>query len=194
VTGEEVSPSAGAWKIEGGSAIENVAIGMDAIPNVDAFLVIPADSPLLQAADLMHFQREIEAKWNGNKKWIAVGLAEAHEFREQYPTVPNNPSRFKEGEFGAGALYACSRHAFAHAKPKLAELREFRKRPWRIVAQVGILTLAKFALGKLSLREVGDLARKIFESDQAIIITTCHSRTLLDFDNVAEYEAVSQLF
>jgi GTP:adenosylcobinamide-phosphate guanylyltransferase len=120
-------------------AIEELA---DALP----LLVTTADHALLTPAMVEHFCAAVPADAD-----VAVALATATTIRRVYPDSIRTYYRFGGEGYSGCNLFLMRGAAAARVAAFWSEMERHRKRPWRLVAAIGPLTLLRFLLGALSL-------------------------------------------
>jgi len=110
-------------------------------------LVVTADHPLLRAAWLETFIAEARAAGAD----AAVGVADAGAVQRCFPGMRRTAYRFADTR-------ACGTNLFFFGGPggqriarSWADFERDRKRPWRIVARLGVLNLARYLLGRMTL-------------------------------------------
>ena len=122
-------------------AIEELA---DALP----LLVTTADHALLTAAMVEHFCAAAPANAD-----VAVALATATTIQRAYPESVRTYYRFGGEGYSGCNLFLMRGPAAMKVAAFWSEMERYRKRPWRLVAAVGPLTLLRFLLGALSLEQ-----------------------------------------
>jgi GTP:adenosylcobinamide-phosphate guanylyltransferase len=120
-------------------AIEKLA---DALP----LLVTTADHALLTAAMVEHFCAAAPADAD-----VAVALATATTIRRAYPDSIRTYYRFGGEGYSGCNLFLMQGAAAAKVAAFWSEMERHRKRPWRLIAAIGPLTLLRFLVGALSL-------------------------------------------
>lgn len=182
----------GRWVMERTNAIENCEAGIDVLDDVDAILMLPADSPLITAGDLRFFIEAVD-RCELAGAWGAVGLASYDAFRIEFPDAPATPTRLAEGRVLAGALYAASHEGFALGRDLAAGVRHSRKEVAKIALKFGLLNLIRLKAGWLRLHNI-ERAMLRATGVHARAIVGCHPNTVMDFDTVDEYRAVRACF
>lgn len=110
-------------------------------------LVTTADHPLLTAEMVDRFLAAAPADAD-----LAVALVRASLLRQAYPDTARTYYRFAGGEGYNGCnLFLLRTQAAARVAAFWSEIERHRKRPWRLVAAAGPLTLVQLVLGRLSL-------------------------------------------
>jgi len=109
-------------------------------------LVTTADHPLLTPAMIEHFCRAVPHDAD-----VAVALASATTIRAAYPDAVRTFYRFRGQRYSGCNLFLLQTAAAANAAAFWAAMDRHRKRPWRLAAAIGPLTLSRFLLGALTL-------------------------------------------
>ena len=81
------------------------------------------------------------------------GQVAARVVHARYPDSGRTWIRLRDGAYKGGNLFALFSPRAALATEFLRRIERFRKRPWRLVAALGPLTLTRFALGRLDLAD-----------------------------------------
>ncbi|MGI9501406.1 MAG: NTP transferase domain-containing protein, partial [Geminicoccaceae bacterium] len=130
------------------SPSESVAHALDEMPEGGAFplLVTTADHPLLTVAMVEHFCGEAPEGAD-----IVIGLAEADVVRNRFPDAIRTFYRFKGRGYSGCNLFLMRTPKARRVVAFWQDMERHRKRPWRLVAAVGVFQLLQFVLGRLSL-------------------------------------------
>jgi CTP:molybdopterin cytidylyltransferase MocA len=113
-------------------------------------LITTADHPLLTAATLDAFcERAGAMNADATFAIVPVGLVQA-----TFPGIRRTTFRFRDGGFCGCNLYALLSTKGYDALREWTSVEAERKRPWRMVRILGIGTLLRFALGRLSLADL----------------------------------------
>ncbi len=132
------SPSLSAWN------------GLEQVPKEMPALLTTADIAFPKATTFDDFCRQAR---NGDTD-VAVGLVPLAPVNERFPDVRRTALKFADGPF-------CTCNLFAFLTPRGRELVTFwrrleqeRKRPWRMIRQLGIVPLVRYWRGRLTTAEV----------------------------------------
>src|SRR5262249_36630806 len=109
-------------------------------------LVTTADHPLLTPAMIEHFLTGAPSDAD-----VAVALATATTIRAAYPATLRTFYRFGGQRYSGCNLFLLQTAAAAKAAAFWAAMDRHRKRPWRLAASIGPLTLGRFLMGRLTL-------------------------------------------
>ena len=82
-----------------------------------------------------------------------IGLAEAEVIRDRYPDAIRTFYRFKGLGYSGCNLFLMNTQRSRRVVDFWREMERHRKRPWRLVAAVGVGQLLRFVIGKLSLED-----------------------------------------
>jgi CTP:molybdopterin cytidylyltransferase MocA len=140
-----------------GSPSASVLRAIEALGDPYPLLIATADNPLLTPEMVEHFCAETLA----SDAELTAGLASEVVVREAVPTAERTFLRFRDGRYSGCNLYALADPAGLAAVRFWAAAEHHRKRPWRLVASFGFVSLALFLLGRLSLDEAFARASKI---------------------------------
>lgn len=196
VSGEDVDAEVvfGALVLETATQIGNVKAGVDALGEVDAVLILPADSPLITGAALKDFVDAVDARRPADSdRWYAVGVCTYERFQEVYPDIPAHPIHLREGRYLTGGLYACSPIGFWHAADLFEGVSHSRKNQILAAMRLGPLSVISFLLHRLRISDIEARMSRLLDGD-AFVIRGCAPEAMADFDDVEEYEAVAAVF
>ena len=141
----------------GTSPSSSVLRAVEAMEDPYPLLIATADNPLLTPEMVEHFCAESLA----SDADLTAGLAAETVVREAVPTAERTFLRFRDGRYSGCNLYALSGPAGLAAVRFWATAERHRKRPWRLAASFGYVSLALFLLGRLSLDEAFERASKL---------------------------------
>ncbi len=126
----------------------SVRRAIEELPDALPLLVTTADHALLTAAMVEHFCAAVPADAD-----VAVAVATATTIRRDYPESIRTYYRFGGEGYSGCNLFLLRAPAAIKVAAFWSEMERHRKRPWRLVAAVGPLTLLRFLLGALSLEQ-----------------------------------------
>jgi GTP:adenosylcobinamide-phosphate guanylyltransferase len=118
-------------------------------PPAGPVLVVSGDHALLSTAMVDHFCRAAR----GAASEVVVATVAARVVHARYPDAGRTWIRLRDGAYKGGNLFALFSARAAPAAAFLRRVETFRKRPWRLVAALGPVALARFALRRLDLAE-----------------------------------------
>ncbi|MEB2344153.1 MAG: nucleotidyltransferase family protein [Deltaproteobacteria bacterium] len=192
----EATPVLRAWVAEGwlrhhasaGSPAASVHDFLVRESGGGAVLVTTADHPLLTPAMVRHFLGAADATGAD----VAVAVVEASLFRARFPRV-------RRTFIPLGDDAVTGANLFCFRTPRAAEAARFwvraevvRKRPWRMAALFGPVTLARFALGRLPLDAA--VARvSAAMGVRAAAIRMPFAECAIDVDGAADLEAAARV-
>lgn len=120
---------------------------LDGFPQNEALLVVTADHALLTPEMVEHFVRQSSA----SDADVLVALVESNLLQTHYPETTRTYLRFGNEAFSGANLFAFRTPEARRAADFWIRAERFRKRPWRLVASFGPLSLLLFALHRLDL-------------------------------------------
>ena len=143
-------------------------------------LITTGDHPLLTAAMIDHFCAAAPAD-----AAAAVGVVRASLLQPRYPDAIRTYYRFAgEGYSGCNLFLLQSPEALRIVRFWM-RLELHRKRPWRLIAEVGPLALLRFALGRLSLEDaMRHLSAKVGATVRAVELP--FAEAAIDVDKPAD--------
>ncbi|HEB77148.1 MAG TPA: MobA-like NTP transferase domain containing protein [Methylothermaceae bacterium] len=150
------SPSLSAWR------------GLEQIPGDMPALLTTADIAFPKAETFDDFCRQAA----GGGADVAVGVVPLQLVTERFPEVRRTALKFSDGPF-------CTCNLFAFLTPKGRELVRFwrrleqeRKRPWRMIRQLGIGLLLRYWFGRLNTAQVADRVERLLGVRVRFVILT----------------------
>jgi GTP:adenosylcobinamide-phosphate guanylyltransferase len=126
------------------SPARSVARALDALPL--PLLVTTGDHPLLSAAMIEHFCGGVPEDADA-----AVAVVRASLLQQSYPDAIRTYYRFAGEGYSGCNLFLLQTQDALRVVQFWTRLEQHRKRPWRLIAQVGPMALLRFALGRLDL-------------------------------------------
>jgi len=128
----------------------SAALAINTLGLTPPVLITTADHPLLTPATLDAFcERAVELNADATFGLVPVGLVHA-----AFPGVRRTTFRFRDGGFCGCNLYGLLSSKGYDALREWAAVEAERKKPWRMVKILGWGTLARFAIGQLSLADL----------------------------------------
>jgi GTP:adenosylcobinamide-phosphate guanylyltransferase len=150
-------------------------------------LVTTADHPLLSAAMVDHFCAAVPADADA-----AVAVVPASLLQQRYPDAIRTYYRFAGEGYSGCNLYLLQSQDAVRLVSFWARLEQHRKRPWRLIAEVGLLALLRFLLGRLSLAgAMRHLSAKVGATVRAVELP--YPEAAIDVDKPADMELVEKI-
>lgn len=131
----------------GASPAASVARALDELIGPYPLLVTTSDHPLLTPAMIDHFC--VEALARRPPLDIAVGLAPASTVLARYPGAVRTFYRLGAERYSGCNLFALLAPQARQAIEYWQALERHRKKPWRLIAQIGLRPLALYLLNRL---------------------------------------------
>lgn len=198
VTGSDIASEVtfGAFVPEGTSAIENAHLGLQVLgDSVDGVLFLPADTPLLRSDDLVRFTSSVRYRADSvgsPSRWYAAGLSSASAFAAEYPGVPFDSLRLREGPHLSGALYACSREGLVHILDLASAIRRSRKSQAQMLWRFGLWNVIRYRFGSISISDAERILTRAL-GGSAWLDPHCHPSTCLDFDTPEDWLGIQRI-
>lgn len=142
----------------GDSPAASATVAVESLGLAPPVLITTADHPLLTPATVDEFCGAASA---GGAD-VAFGVAASDRVAAAFPGVRRTVHRFRDGSFCGCNLFALLTVAGCRAPQLWRQTESFRKRPWRMVALLGVPVLLRFLFGRLALAEVGDIIHARF--------------------------------
>lgn len=150
-------------------------------------LVTTADHALLRGEWVADFVRDTPATAD-----VALLLARREAVEAAVPDTQRTWIRMADGSWSGCNLFLLQTPAAAQAIALWSEVEANRKRPWRMAARLGWGTLARFALGRLSLQQmVSRIAARA--GIDARVVAARDGRAAIDVDKAADLALVRRL-
>jgi GTP:adenosylcobinamide-phosphate guanylyltransferase len=148
-----------------GSPSRSVLDAAAALESPFPLLITTADNPLLRPEVVEHFCAAARA--SGAEVVAAVAAEEV--IRGAAPDTRRTFLRFRDGRFSGCNLFALSGPASLEAVRVWDQAGRHRKRPWRLVATFGPISLLLFALGRLTLDQAVARAAAVMKTSAAAV-------------------------
>lgn len=163
------------------SPSRSVLAALDALTPRGPVLVTTADHALLQTAYVDEFCREA----SGMDTDVAVALATYDRVTAASPGVRRTVSRFSDGGYCGCNMFAFLTARGRHAVRFWRRVEAERKNPVRLIRSLGFLTLARFLLGRLSLRQgLGRLSQRAGAKVEPVLMSD--GAAAIDVDSVED--------
>jgi GTP:adenosylcobinamide-phosphate guanylyltransferase len=165
-----------------------VELALADLPADRPVLVTTADHALLEARYVDTFlaaAREIDAD-------VAIGLARADTVMAAVPGTRRTITRFSDGGYCGVNLFAFLTPAGRSAVRVWREVEAHRKRPARMMRLLGLGTLLRFALGRLSLDAALDRLSALAHARVAPVVLS-YGRAAIDVDKPEDLALVRRL-
>jgi hypothetical protein len=164
-----------------GTMLENLELGLAALPASERVLVATADVPLLTAESV----RDLLMRDPGAGlvyPIIPMTISEA-----RFPGGKRTAARAREGRFTGGNLFLLEPRLVTQFMPRLKQAIRHRKNPLALAWLIGLPVLVKFLLGSLTLRELEERVSRILGVDARLLITD-HAEIGFDVDKSDDLE------
>jgi CTP:molybdopterin cytidylyltransferase MocA len=160
----------------------SVALALQRLDSPYPLLVTTADHPLLTPEMIAHFCAGIAGDAD-----VAVALAPASVIRRDHPGAVRTFYKLGREGYSGCNLFAFRTPASARAAAFWAAMERHRKKPWRLIAAIGPLTLLRFVLGLLDVPAVERLlSRRVGATIR--IVEMPFAEAAIDVDKPADLE------
>ncbi len=150
-------------------------------------LTTTADHPLLSEAMVAHMVEQAPADAD-----LSVGLAEAQTVIATYPDAIRTFYRFKGRRFSGCNLFFARGENAKKVTAYWQQMEKHRKKPWRLVWQIGPLALLRMLLGQLSLDDAFAHVSRLTGARICPVLLP-FAEAPIDVDKPADYELVSAI-
>ncbi len=171
-----------------GSPSQSVLQALDSLADPFPLLIATADNPLLQPEMVEHF---CGAALSGGAD-IAAAVASEEVTRRDFPGAQRTFLRFRDGRFSGCNLFALTGPRGLEAVRIWDESGRHRKRPWRLVASFGPVSLLLFLLGRLTLDQAVGRAAAVMKL-RAAAVRMPFPTAAIDVDKPADLALVRQI-
>lgn len=164
-----------------GAMLENLELGLAALPATERVLVSTADVPLLTPESV----RDLLTRDPGAGlvyPIIPMSVSEA-----RFPGGRRTAARVREGRFTGGNLFLLEPRLVKAFMPRLKQVIENRKNPLALAGLIGVPVLVKFLLGSLTIRELEARVTRILGVDARALISA-HAEIGFDVDKPEDLE------
>lgn len=165
----------------------SVALALERLADPLPLLVTTADHALLTPDMIEHLCARAPSDADA-----CVGLASATTIRRAYPETQRTYYRFAGEGYSGCNLFLLQTPQARRIVAFWSEMERHRKRPWRLVAAVGPLTLLRFLMGMLSL---DDALRRLSQAAGAKVraVDMPFAEAAIDVDKPADLELAERI-
>lgn len=166
---------------------ESVMSAIQSLQNAWPVLVTTADHPLLCAGMIAHLLDHAPAEMDA-----VAGIVERAVIQAAYPQTQRTYLRFRDIVFSGANLFLLRRREALGVVRFWRHVEASRKRPWRLMAQLGFSSVMLFALGRLSLaRALDRLGNKC--GARIGVVRLPYAEAAIDVDKPADLALVKQI-
>lgn len=123
---------------------------------------------------------------------LAVGFVSLERVQARFPDTRRTPLRFRDGAVCTCNLFALLRPSALGVIELWRQVEQDRKQPWKIVRLLGIATLLRYVLGRVTLAEV--LTRLgLITGTRIEPVLLDHATAAVDVDSPADWDLVRDL-
>jgi GTP:adenosylcobinamide-phosphate guanylyltransferase len=166
---------------EGASGIDNVRRALSAWPEDGEPLVYAtSDMPYVTDAAVRDFVSRVP------ERTIAISLTEHDAFVRRFPGAPGFGITLAGERVVNGGCFLLPPGSSGAVVEYATKLFDARKAPWKMVSMVQPIALVKFALGRLSVKDVELVAQRVV-GFAALGLRNCAPELAYDADTATEY-------
>lgn len=167
----------------------SVAAALDAFPSELPVLLLTGDHPLLTPEWLRGFLDEAGAAGAD----AIVGVADAGAVQRRFPAGKRTRYRFADRSVCGTNLFLFRTAAGRRVVETWKDFERDRKKPWRIVGRIGVWTLLRYLLGRLTLDGAFEaLSRRLGARAAAVVVPW--PEAAVDVDTLADKAIVESVF
>jgi CTP:molybdopterin cytidylyltransferase MocA len=165
----------------------SAAAAIGTVAGAKPVLLTTADHALLRPAMVDYFcQRSHQAAVD-----VAVALASYQDVKTAFPGMRRTATRFQDGPYCSCNLFAILTTNGRRAVDFWRQVEHDRKKPWKMLNQLGYWVVVKYLLGRLPLAEGLKRASKRLGL-RAHAIMMPYPEAAVDVDNPADWHFVTQ--
>lgn len=123
---------------------------------------------------------------------LAVGFVPLRQVQARFPDTRRTALRFRDGAVCTCNLFALLRPSALGVIELWRRVEQDRKQPWKIVRLLGVATLLRYVLGRVTLAEVLDRLGRITGTRIAPVLLD-HATAAVDVDSPADWDLVRAL-
>lgn len=168
-------------RADGPRMIESLRSGVAGFDDERPLLVVASDLPVLTTAAVDELLDALEQR----DLDIAYACLARRYHDARYPHIPHTWARMREGQFCGGGVTSIKPRALPRLAGVLDALGAARKAPLRLAAVFGWETLARFAVGRLSLADAEARASVLLGAPAGAIPCT-HPEIAINVDRPAD--------
>ncbi|MBI2253851.1 MAG: nucleotidyltransferase family protein [Proteobacteria bacterium] len=169
------------------SPAASLGAALDLIGLQRPLLTTTADHPLLTAAMVTHMLRATP-----DDAELGVGLAEAETVTAVYPDAIRTFYRFKGRRFSGCNLFLARGNNARKVTQYWQRMERHRKKPWRLVWEIGPLALLRMICGQLSLDDAFAHVSKLTGASIRPVLMP-FAEAPIDVDKPADFELVTEI-
>jgi molybdopterin-guanine dinucleotide biosynthesis protein A len=175
-------------RADGASITESLRSGLRGLSPDDLALVSASDLPILTRSAIDEFVALADASGAD----LVYACVERATHVAAYPEVPHTWARLRDGIYCGGGCAALRPRALDSLARLLGRLGAARKNPLRLAGVFGVGTLARYALGRLT---VADAERRASEllGMRAVAARCTHAEIAVNVDRVSDVALAERL-
>ncbi len=168
----------------GNSPVESASNGIAALKESRRILFLPADTPFIAGSQIAEFISQLETI---PEDFLAIGVCDKQSVMRALSGAKYRYVRLREGSFATSSLQAGTASAVQKALDVLISISRNRKSQFAVLRQVGIGTLLKFAMRRLSLHDIERIGSMMFGS-KSVLVQGVHPYTTFDIDDENDWK------
>jgi len=189
--GERLRETGWRWVAPAASPASSALAAVQAAGASTPLLLTTGDHALLTPAILDEFL-DGAARLGAQGADLAVGFVPLERVRARFPGARRTALRFRDGEVCTCNLFALLTPAATGVIDLWRQVERDRKQPWKVVRLLGLLTLLRFLLGRVTLAEALDRLGRIAGARIRPVLLS-HPEAAVDVDSIADWELVKQV-
>jgi len=166
----------------------SVLAAAETLDSPTPLLITTADNPLVTVEMIEHFCAEA---WASGAEVVAA-LASKSMIESAFPGAERTYLRFRDGRFSGCNLFAVTRPEGLQAVRFWARAESHRKKPWRLIASFGLVSLLLFLSGRLTLEAAMRRASAIIGA-RTTVVQMPFPTAPVDVDKVSDLILVRQI-
>jgi molybdopterin-guanine dinucleotide biosynthesis protein A len=167
---------------------DSLRSGLAGFAQGEQVLLAASDLPLLTALSTGDFVTR--ARSIGGE--IGYGCLERRVHLAVYPSVPHTWARLREGTYCGGGLVTLRPRVLPALERFIERLGAARKKPWRLASLFGVGTLARYAVGRLSIADAERRAHELLGATAHAVVSP-YAETAVNVDRASDVALAERL-
>lgn len=175
---------------EGGSFLDGIERGFEAMPEATQVLLATCDMPLLSPAAVTEFAGEVLGSPDMD---VVYAMVDIRLVQKAYPETHRTAVRLREGSYTAAGLSAVSRHFIDNCGSTLMEAFAARKSKLAMARLLGWDFLARLAFGGLSVDDIVRRSEELLKC-RCRAVHLPHPECGFDVDTLRDLESARRVY
>ncbi|MGB9679045.1 MAG: nucleotidyltransferase family protein [Thermoanaerobacteraceae bacterium] len=152
---------------QGKNIMDNVLNGVKPFINDSRVLILTCDIPMLTKEAVIDFVMQSEATGAD----LCYPIVKKEDNIKKFPDAKRTYARIKEGTFTGGNIFYVNPAIIDRLVKSARQFIAYRKKPWKLGKLLGIKVLFYFAIGKVTIPQLEEKVRELFNINAKAIIS-----------------------